>query len=237
MRIQGTRPALLAVMAFVSSLVVDAQTLYSDGAVLSLAEHNGAVEFMRGADGVARVVAADEAFALQLLDGKGNPTRLKSSDFAFEAAGSRVPRDREEMVGTRVRGHAGRVTLPKTVDLTWRHANGLIVHMAITAANGEFRFKPSVENIPAGMLLEWFDGPQVFVRSNTRLYWSYMDGCEVSDHAVRLGTPWEYRPVGFTPRYRTIGALYPGWAQMQFLASYANGIGLYFAAEDPRHTP
>ena len=54
MRIQGTKSALLAVMAFASALVVDAETLYSDGAVLSLAEHNGAVEFMRGADGVPR---------------------------------------------------------------------------------------------------------------------------------------------------------------------------------------
>ena len=84
MRIQGTKSALFAAAAFALSLAVDAETLYSDGAVLSLADHNGAVEFMRGADGVPRVVAAEEAFTLQLLDGKGNPTRLKSSDFAFE---------------------------------------------------------------------------------------------------------------------------------------------------------
>jgi hypothetical protein len=35
--------------------------------------------------------------------------------------------------------------------------------MEITAAGGEFRFKPSVENISAGMLLEWFGGPQVCI--------------------------------------------------------------------------
>ena len=235
MRMHGTKPALVAA-AFAVSLAVDAETLYSDGAVLSLAEHNGAVEFMRGADGVPRVVAADEAFTLQLLDGKGTPMRLKSSDFAFESGRATRPFAADN-------GRAASTMPPQTAVsskppyLIWRHASGLVVRMEIIAANGEFRFKPSVENIPAGMLLEWFDGPQVFIRSNTRIYWSYMDGCEVYDHAVRLGTPWEYRPVGFTPRYRTIGALYPGWAQMQFLASYANGFGLYFAASDPHHTP
>ena len=49
MKIQGTKSALLAAAAFALSLAVDAETLYSDGAVLSLAEHNGAVEFMRAA--------------------------------------------------------------------------------------------------------------------------------------------------------------------------------------------
>ena len=210
-----------------------AATFYSEGSVLSLAEHNGAVEYMRGADGVPRVVAADEAFTLQLLDGKGNPTRLKSSDFAFEGYNHVEHVEHVESVEKSL--HDLPVLHGSTI--TWKHQNGLVVRMEITAADGEFRFKPAVEGIPAGMLLEWFDGPQVFVRSNTRLYWPYMDGCEVSDHAVRLGTPWEYRPAGFTPRYRTIGALYPGWSQMQFLASYANGIGLYFAAADPHHTP
>ena len=221
-------------MAFASALVVDAETLYSDGAVLSLTDHNGAVEFMRGADGVPRVVAAEEAFTLQLLDGKGNPTRLKSSDFAFvsHAKSAKCAKSAEKKLS-----ELGELGVRQNAELEWRHANGLVVRMSVTATGGEFRFKPSVENIPAGMLLEWFDGPQVCVRSNTRLYWPYMDGCEVSDHAVRLGTPWEYRPVGFTPRYRSFGALYPGWSQMQFLASYANGLGVYFAAVDPHHTP
>lgn len=98
MWIQGTKSALFAAAAFALSLAVDAETLYSDGAVLSLAEHNGAVEFMRGADGVPRVVAADEAFTLQLLDGKGNPTRLKSSDFAFEGCSRAERVDRVQNV-------------------------------------------------------------------------------------------------------------------------------------------
>lgn len=61
------------------------------GEKLRLSERCGAVESLV-ADGAERVVPAAEAFTLQLLDGKGEPTCLKSSDFAFETVGTRVPR-------------------------------------------------------------------------------------------------------------------------------------------------
>ena len=197
-------------VALASALVASAETIYSDGSILSLAEHNGAVEFMRGADGIPRVVAADEAFVIQLLDETGNPQRIASHEFRHSFAGN-VHR--------------------------YVHMNGLIVNIHVRGEGGAFYFRPEIVGIPAGMLLEWFDGPQICVRADTRIYWPYMEGCEVADHAFRLGTPWEYRPVGFTPRYRTICALYPGWSQMQFIASYSSGVGLYFAAVDPHHTP
>ncbi len=213
MQIQGTKSVLFAA-AFALPLAVNAETLYSDGAVLSLAAHNGAVEFMRGADGVPRVVAAEEAFTLQLLDGKGNPTCLKSSDFAFEH---------------------GRAGAPRTpIYLEWHHANGLVVKMKVEAANGEFHFKPSVENIPSGMLLEWFDGPQIHVAADSTLFWPYVDGIEVTD-VTRRSIP--YRPVAFRDRnWCGIYSLYPSYCQMQFLAAYKNGQGVYFSAVDDRHT-
>ena len=52
------------------------------GAVLRLSNANGAVASLV-ADGAERVAPAAEAFTLQLLDGKGEPTRLKSSEFSF----------------------------------------------------------------------------------------------------------------------------------------------------------
>ena len=213
MGIQGIKSALFAAAAFALSLAVDAETLYSDGAVLSLAEHNGAVEFMRGADGVPRVVAAEEAFTLQLLDGKGNPTRLKSSDFIFVCA---VAPDCAERANVRV---------PSGGSFTWRHANGLVVRMSVTATGGEFRFRPSVENIPAGMLLEWFDGPQIHVSADDTLFWPYIDGIEVTD-VTRRSSP--YRPVTFRDRnWKGIYSLYPSYCQMQFLAAYKSGKGVY----------
>ena len=48
--------------------------------------------------------------------------------------------------------------------------------MKIEAGNGEFRFAPSVEGIPAGMLLEWFDGPQVCIAPDRKLFYPSWDG-------------------------------------------------------------
>ena len=49
----------------------------SGGMMLRLSDSHGAVESLVAADGAERVVAASEAFTLQLLDGKGEPTRFK----------------------------------------------------------------------------------------------------------------------------------------------------------------
>ena len=214
MKIIGFKSAVFtAVVAFAFAASASIE-FKSGGAVLRLADANGAVESLVAADGAERLVVATEAFTLQLLDEKGEPTRLKSSDFVFEGY-SRV--EHVERVGV------------------WRHGNGLVVHMAVTAVDGEFRFKPSVEGIPAGMLLEWFDGPQIFIASNTTLYWPFWDGCEVTDYRKRRE---RYRPAGYTPRYGgSMTSLYPGFCQMQFLAAYRNGLGVYFSAVDDRHTP
>ena len=179
----------------------------SGGAVLRLADTNGAVESLVAADGAERLVVATEAFTLQLLDEKGEPTRLKSSDFAFSRDGGLF---------------------------TWRHTDGLVVHMEVSAADDVFYFKPSVEGIPAGMLLEWFDGPQVCISPERKLFWPDWDGTEVTNYNSR-----PYRPIGYRKRF-TPGfgsSLYPGLAQMQFMAAYKDGRGVYFSAVDDRHTP
>lgn len=182
--------------------------LDSGGARLALSGCNGAVVALTAADGSNRVVPAAEAFTVQLLDGNGNPTRLASSDFAFAHDGA---------------------------CLEWCHASGLRVRMGVTAADGEFRFRPSVEGILAGMLLEWFDGPQICIASDRILYWPFWDGCEVTDFRKRRE---RYRPAGYSPRYvEAMISLYPGFCQMQFLAAYRDGEGIYFSAVDDRHTP
>ena len=156
MRIIGLKSAMFAAattFAFAASASIEFK---SGGAELRLADANGAVESLVAPDGYERVVAANEAFTLQLLDGKGEPTRLKSSDFVFEGY------NHEEHV-ERVEKSLHDLPVLHGSTITWRHQNGLLVRMEITAADGEFRFKPSIEGIPDGMLLEWFDGPQVCI--------------------------------------------------------------------------
>ena len=183
------------------------------GARLELSPACGAVLSLRGADGAERVVPADETFTLQLLDGDGVPTRVRSSECAFAV------RD----VGM----------------FAWRHPSGLEVSMRVRPEpGGGFAFTPEVRAIPDGMLLEWFDGPQIRIANDRLLYWPFYDGCEVSDLANREGSAWsDYRPLGWTSRRKAWGALYPGHAQMQFLAAYRDDTGLYFAADDRRHIP
>lgn len=198
--------SLLCAATHASASASASHKFTSGGAVLRISERCGAIESLAVQDGVERVVPAAEAFTLQLLDGKGEPTRLKSSCFSFSFAGG---------------------------CLEWRHHNGLRVCMDVTATDGEFHFKPSVAGIPAGMQLEWFDGPQVCVPGDRTLYWPYWDGFEVSDFKCR-----PYRPASYRERYAgDPGGLYPGFCQMQFLAAYKNGEGVYFSAVDDRHTP
>ena len=184
----------------------------SGEATLALSPASGAILSLRTSDGVERAVPADEAFTLQLLDEKGLAIRLRSSDCAFARDGDR---------------------------LTWTHRSGLRVTLRVTCADGRFSFRPEVTGIPAGRRLEWFDGPQLCISASDTLYWPFYDGCEVTDYALREGIgSWnEYRPLGWTPRRKAWGSLYPGSCQMQFLAAYRDGKGVYFAAEDDRHTP
>ena len=207
----------LVAFAAVASSAIEFRT---DGAVLRLSDANGAVESLVASDGGERIVSATEAFTLQLLDGKGEPTRFRASDFVFHGRAA-SPRSPHSAVSS------------KPPYLTWRHASGLVVRMEITAADGEFRFKPSVESIPAGMLLEWFDGPQVCISPDRKLFWPEWDGIEVTKFAH------PYRPAGYRERFSPPGgnSLYPGLAQMQFMAAYKDGKGLYFSAVDNRHTP
>ena len=217
LRLRSIRIGFFFMVAAASMAASASIELKSDDAVLCLSEKNGAVESLVAA-GVERVVPAAEAFSLQLLDDKGEPTRLKSSEFVFEWS-------------------APKISTPSTLLhgqlLTWRHATGLVVHMFITATGGEFRLKPSVENIPAGMLLEWFDGPQVCFAPDRALVWPVDEGVEVTKFEKK------YRLTGYRERFAPWpdDPLYPGLAQMQFMAAYKDGRGVYFSAVDDRHTP
>ena len=214
MRIQGSKSVLLAAAVFASAAALASFDFKSGDATLRLSD-KGAVESLVAGD-AERIVPAAEAFTLQLLDGKGEPTLLRSSEFAFETGRDGVPSPSDEAC------------------FLWRHANGLVVRMEVAATNGEFHFRPSVENIPTGMLLEWFDGPQVCISPDRKLFWPDWDGIEVTNYNSRPYRPIRYRKR-FTPGFGN--SLYPGLAQMQFMAAYNDGKGVYFSAVDNRHTP
>ena len=221
MRKPGFKSALIATAVALAAATTFASIEFkSGGATLRLADANGAVESLV-ADGAERVVPAAEAFTLQLLDGKGEPTRLKSSEFAFEPRVTFAGGGRGATALPVGDGRAGSPCPP--LGFTWRHANGLVVKMMIEAGDGEFRFTPSVEGIPAGMLLEWFDGPQVCIAPDRKLFYPSWDGVEVTKFAH------PYRPVCYRERFSPPGgnSLYPGLAQMQFMAAYKDGKGVY----------
>ena len=75
----------MAAAMFASLSVFASIEFETAGASLRLSEKRGAIESLVAADGAERLAPSAEAFTLQLLDGKGEPTLLKSSDFAFES--------------------------------------------------------------------------------------------------------------------------------------------------------
>ena len=172
---------------------------------------NGALVSLKDADDAERVIPASEAFALSFLATNGEETVLSSSDFAFS-------RD----------GDVFRYVRP----------GGPTVEIAVRGEGGEILFRPKVTDWPEGLRLNWIDAPRVDVAEDGALYWPMLDGCEVTDYRTRLNRKsWSwYEPICFPKRCKGSSGLYPGVAQMQFLAHYRDGKGLYFAAHDAAHT-
>jgi hypothetical protein len=162
---------------------------------------------------------AMELFSLSLLDGNGNSTMVKSSDFKFSF--------RKVSETGAVLHYDCHAVFPK-----------FEVNVAVRGGGDAFYFQAEVKNIPDALRLEWIDTPQIFINNSGKLFWPFYDGCEVSDFSNREDSAWsDYRPVGYTPRRKACGGLYPGHSQMQFLAYYRDGHGVYFGAHDPKHTP
>lgn len=185
--------------------------LKNSGVEAVFSDRNGALQSLKGADGRERVLPAPEAFSLSVLSDSGDATILKSSDFSFER---------------------------KDDTLCYTREDGPSVEISIRAERGEILFRPRVSGLPKGTRLNWIDAPRVDVAEKGALYWPMLDGCEVTDFRTRLDKRswiW-YEPVCWPKRRKGSSGLYPGCVQMQFLAHYADGKGVYFAAHDGAHT-
>ncbi len=105
----------------------------------------------------------------------------------------------------------------------------LRVEIAIRIEDGFFYFRPSVTGIPREITLERIDAPQITVSNEGQVLWPYSEGVLVNN-AARF----DFLPATFPDKFYC--GYYPGFCQMQFLAHYFQGTGIYFAAHDPGHT-
>ncbi len=93
------------------------------------------------------------------------------------------------------------------------------------------KFRCAVKNVPADLVVEWVDYPQICVPYGNDLFLPVLDGVIVKDPKARKS----YHPITFSKRYTSYGFNYPGRAQMQCMAYYdASGNGFYFAALDEK---
>lgn len=185
---------------------------------LTLSALNGAVCSFRPGD-TELLRPARELFSLQLLDPERNPHRVRSSDFS-------MPRCSDALMLT----FSGATAVPGL---------GVKVHLRGGEADGGVSFRFEVEGVKDGWRLEWIDGPQLVIGSGQTLFQPIAEGVLITDFSTRLGNPYDwYHELGFPVRGRAVGALYPGFAQMQFLAAWnRDGDGIYFGADDAAHTP
>ena len=170
---------------------------------LSLSPKNGAVVGLRRAS--AELLAKSErAFVLRFLKRDGSFVSVDDSAFAkFSFGGNRAK---------------------------WTECaavNGLEFSVEVKSANGEFRFRPRVDGIPDGFLLDYIESPRVCVPLKNELLSPWSEGMLVLEREKRNR---KRLHLEFPDKLRT--GYFPGICKMQFMASYSGKGGVYFAADD-----
>lgn len=107
----------------------------------------------------------------------------------------------------------------------------LKVKIALKAGQDAFFFRPMISGIPDGWGLEWLDVPELTVNARNELFHPRSEGAIIRHPEQR-----KYRPPDIeNPDFYLDN--YPGRCQMQFMAAWRQGKGLYYAAHDAQGTP
>lgn len=103
------------------------------------------------------------------------------------------------------------------------------VNIAVRGENGAFYFRPAVYGLPEGVGLDTVDGPQLTVQPDGTILWPMSEGACIPPEQ-------RYPDRECFDVDRSWGR-YPGYVQMQFMAWFRDGRGVYFGAHDPACTP
>lgn len=154
---------------------------------------------------------ASELFRIQLLDRSGDARMIHATEFAYSAF---------DGIAFVFSGHPGFPELKVAVK---------------TASAGRFfQFRTAVTGIDKEHVLEWIDSPVVCVSASDTLFQPVYDGTLITDPFYRNCDDYlKYHPIAFAKRGIGLGSFFPGCAQMQFLAHYGDGGGIYYGAHDP----
>ncbi len=110
----------------------------------------------------------------------------------------------------------------------------------IAAASGELEWEIAVDRVPAGLVAEWVEYPQLILPptadNNTagnggRILLPYNEGVLISDAVLRQRTDFRH----FEPEYPSLGcySVFPNMLCSQFMAYLWDDAGLYIGAHDP----
>ncbi|MBO5724235.1 MAG: hypothetical protein J6S58_05340, partial [Lentisphaeria bacterium] len=176
---------------------------------LKISPENGAIHSVT-MNGKMVSSTSDRAFRIRLLAENGDYEMISDSDFQD-------------------------FSLEGNTSLHWRKCRkfpGLEFMLKIRCAEyGSFLFRPSVTGIPSGFQLEWISAPVLGLPLDFETLYPHFEGFLQKAPPEAVHMEWE-------THFKFPGncSYYPGECQMQFLAAWSEGSGIYFAADDPGHS-
>lgn len=154
--------------------------------------------------GTNLLAPSDKAFEIRMLDDSGEYLILDNSDFGkFHMRGK---------------------------TLVWSECDKfpeLRLEVTVGCTGDEFRFKSAVKGIPNGIMVDYVCAPRICAPLKSELFYPWSEGVIVTEDVKKSRKD---SHLNFPDSIRF--GYYPGIVQMQFIASYSQKGGVYFAADD-----